>query len=155
MSTIDLSKPNRDTTLLAPFFQNRLLLALNEAHDLGYPIAIFEAYRSPDRQQYLWEQGRTRPGKKVTFARAGESAHQLCVASDLAFWDGRKWSWDGPWEKVHSVFENFGFETLDFEKAHVQILGGLTMREANKIAKDQSMLALWNVIEMRLKKQGS
>lgn len=151
MST-DLSKPNRDTTLLAPFMQNRLLMALNESHDQGYPIAVFEAVRTIARQDWLYAQGRTRPGKKVTYAKGGESFHSLGLAVDLAFYDGRKWSWDGPWEKVHHIFDTFDFETLDFEKAHVQITAGLTIREANKIATAQGVIGLWSVIEQRLKK---
>ncbi len=141
---------HRGTDLLAPWFATKLEAALEECKDQGYPIAIFETYRSPSRQEYLYAQGRTRPGKKVTNAKSWQSAHQFGLACDLAFFDGRKWSWDGPWDKVHAIFHEHGFETLDFEKPHVQIMRGLTFAEAYKICRDQGLLAVWSTIEMRI-----
>ena len=158
MSIQDLARPNRDTTLLAPFVQNRLLLALNECHDLGYPVAVFEGYRSPQRQQYLWEQSRiNKNGRKVTDAQAWQSFHQYSVAVDLAFLPRPKaWYWpksdDPVWDKVQEVFERFGFESLKWERPHFQITAGITWQEAQKIYKSQGSLSLWHVIEMRLKK---
>lgn len=151
MSSIDLTKPNRDTTLLAPFVQNRLLMALNECHDAGYPVAVFEAYRSPARQDYLYEQGRGRAGKKVTFSKAYQSAHQFGLAIDVAFLPApKKWTWEGwPWDAVTNIFEDHGFETLDFEKSHFQIMAGMKYQEAYKIYNSQGMLALWDVVQRR------
>ncbi len=151
MSIVDLSKPNRDTTLLAPFVQNRLLMALNECHDLEFPIGVFEGYRSPNRQDFLYAQGRTRAGKKVTYAKAYQSAHQWGLAVDLAFYKDKKWLWDGwPWERVHDIFHRYGFETLDFEKSHVEIMHGMSHKEAYKLYLSQGLIGLWDVISRRL-----
>lgn len=153
---VDLSKANRDVTLLAPFVQKKLSLALAECEELGYQIKVVETYRSPARQDFLYEKGRTQPGKKVTYAKGFMSLHNYALAVDVCFWDGRKYWWpkadDSLWDRVQDVFEKHGFESLKFERAHFQITAGLTISEAFKICKDQGMLALWNVVEMRLKR---
>ena len=149
--TSQVDKPNRDGNLLAPWFEDKLNEAIAECNELGYPIRMFEGYRSPARQDWLYGQGRSRPGKKVTYARGWESFHQFGVAADLAFYIDKKWTWEGPWEKVLDVFERHGFESLDFEKSHVQITCGMTTAEAYRMAKEQGILAVWFVIERRLK----
>lgn len=124
MSSIDLSKPNRDTTLLAPFVQNRLLMALNECHDLGYPVAVFEAYRSPARQNYLWELGRNgSKARKVTNARAWQSNHQYGLAIDLAFLPRpRAWHWpksDDPiWDRCKRSWKDLALNPSN-GKGHI------------------------------------
>lgn len=145
----DKSKPNRDLSLLCPWFGHKVDNLVLELDAAGYPMAVFEAYRSPARQEWLYEQGRTRPGKKVTNAKPWQSFHQYALAIDIVFFDGRKWSWDGPWEKVHSIAENLGFDALSWEKPHLQITGGLTHQEAYRIAQNQGMLAVWSVVQQR------
>ena len=63
----------------------------------GLPI-ITECYRSPERQNELFEQGRSKPGPVVTYKRGGESNHNKVPtpALDVAFLlvDGSV-SWSG------------------------------------------------------------
>ncbi|MCA8831924.1 M15 family metallopeptidase [Hymenobacter pini] len=64
----------------------------------GRPI-ITECYRSPERQNELYAQGRSKPGPVVTYKRGGESKHNLgppTPALDVAFLlaDGSV-SWSG------------------------------------------------------------
>lgn len=63
----------------------------------GLPI-ITECYRSPERQDELYKQGRSTPGPIVTYKRGGESNHnrQPTPALDVAFLlaDGSV-SWSG------------------------------------------------------------
>lgn len=146
-----IEKPDRDLSKLAPFFEVKLVAALKECNENGLNIAVFEGYRSPASQNALYAQGRTAPGKKVTFAKANESWHQLSVAADCVFYKDRRWSWDGDWDPVHEIFIRHGFETLNFEKPHFQITGGFKIDEAVKIAKSQGTLALWHLIEQRIK----
>ncbi|MFC6223797.1 M15 family metallopeptidase [Hymenobacter artigasi] len=53
---------------------------------VGLPI-ITECYRSPERQDELYEQGRSKPGPVVTYKRGGESNHNKVPtpALDVAF----------------------------------------------------------------------
>jgi peptidoglycan L-alanyl-D-glutamate endopeptidase CwlK len=64
---------------------------------LALPI-ITECYRSPERQNELYEQGRSKPGPIVTYKRGGESNHNKLPtpALDVAFLlpDGEV-SWSG------------------------------------------------------------
>ncbi|MDU0369579.1 M15 family metallopeptidase [Hymenobacter endophyticus] len=52
----------------------------------GRPI-ITECYRSPERQEELYAQGRSKPGTIVTYKRGGQSNHNLrpTPALDVAF----------------------------------------------------------------------
>ena len=63
----------------------------------GRPI-VTECYRSPERQDELYAQGRSKPGPIVTYKRGGESKHNRlpCPALDVAFLlpDGEV-SWSG------------------------------------------------------------
>lgn len=81
--------------LEAQFYQDVTGLFENSSSD-WYAT---EAYRSPARQQTLWNQGRTAPGPIVTNAKPGESAHQYNRALDVALDGSPKpglqmlWNW--------------------------------------------------------------
>jgi hypothetical protein len=95
-----------------------------EIQGAGLPLKVFEAWRSPDRQRFLFEQGRTRPGPKVTFARAWESYHQYGLAVDIVGFVDGKWTWDLPdatWQRMHAIGAAHGLERLGFETPHLQL----------------------------------
>jgi len=83
-----MSKQDRDLSKLHPEFRRRLMLAFDRYRRLygtDDPPFVTEGYRSPERQTELYAIGRTKPGRKVTNARAGESIHQYGLAADIAF----------------------------------------------------------------------
>lgn len=150
-----LEKPSpetiiRSTSLLAPWFENRLIACVSECNSQGYPIAVYESYRSPVRQDYLYSLGRSRIGKIVTRAQAWQSWHQYGLACDLAFYHERKWSWEGAWDKVLPIFHAKGFKSLDFEKSHVEITGGMMTGDARAIVTRDGIEALWDTVLLRL-----
>lgn len=51
----------------------------------GIKIGVSETYRTKERQDYLYEQGRTRPGNVVTYAKGSDmrSYHQWRLAFDV------------------------------------------------------------------------
>lgn len=51
----------------------------------GYSLKITQGLRTLTQQQALYNQGRTTPGKIVTNAKPGESAHNFGKAFDVAF----------------------------------------------------------------------
>ncbi|WP_243651316.1 M15 family metallopeptidase [Hymenobacter gummosus] len=54
---------------------------------LGIPF-VTECYRSPERQEELYAQGRSKPGPIVTYKRGGQSKHNVgppTPALDVAF----------------------------------------------------------------------
>lgn len=73
-----------DVSLLYPPFLHKLLLTLKEARLLGQDYIAVSAYRDRKEQAALYAQGRTKPGKRVTNAPAGFSAHNWGIAVDVA-----------------------------------------------------------------------
>lgn len=142
------SSINRSLDLLYPRFAQKVTTALDACHKMGYPIQIFEGWRSPARQDWLYAQGRTSAGKIVTKARAWESWHQLSLASDLAFFKDGKWSWDGNWDAVLPCFEEQGLESLrPFETCHVQFTSGLDIKVAVALMRSQGLQRVWLEVE--------
>lgn len=71
---------------------------LREARDQGIRIVITSGYRSLAQQQALWDQGRAKPGRVVTWARPGTSWHNFGLAFDVAPLDQNgKPHWPNDW----------------------------------------------------------
>ncbi len=145
MQKFDPLKISRDLDLCAPYFKRLVEKSLAECNALGYQVRVFEGYRTPERQTWLYDQGRHREGKIVTQAKAWESYHQLGVACDLAFFINGKWSWDsGPWDKIGAVFKQHGLDSLaPYEQAHFQLTGGMPIRDAHAITIRSGVQSLW------------
>jgi hypothetical protein len=89
---------------------------------------VFESVRTPERQAWLYAQGRTRPGKQITKAEPWDSYHQYGLAADIVpFIDG-KFTWEPPqaisqWDLLHDAAKKLGLEPLTWEKPHLQLAG--------------------------------
>lgn len=87
----DPTVPDRDPGKLAPLFAATIKAALEECRQTAAPggegfldAKVFEALRSNERQAWLYAQGRTRPGDKVTNAKtATTSWHGYGLAVDV------------------------------------------------------------------------
>src|SRR5215218_7087274 len=101
---MSVNTANRDLALLHPLMRERAQAVLADCQQAGLPLRIFEAWRSPERQRFLYAKGRTTPGPIVTYAKAWQSYHQYGLAADfVGFVDGN-WTWDLPdatWRKLH------------------------------------------------------
>lgn len=85
----------RSSNVLYPPFLRELQAGIEKAEKaLDLKIKIFETYRSPQRQDILFDQGRKSPGQIVTNTRGGYSWHQYGVAADIALWKNEQWSWE-------------------------------------------------------------
>lgn len=159
---------NRSLNLLYPPFRARIEQALALAHGEKLMAYVFEAWRSPERQAQLYAQGRTAPGKIVTYAKPGESWHAHGVAVDLVF-DGSpaagvQWNWEGDYVdgkrgdyerlakivKAQPDIEWLGDKNI--EMAHFQMSLGVTISEAKRITEKSGILALWAEFDKRLAK---
>lgn len=78
---------NRDLNELTPTFKVKVEKFLSHCHMLGLPIFITEGYRSQERQNELYAQGRTSSGNVVTWTK--NSLHTKRIAVDIAF-DGEE-----------------------------------------------------------------
>ncbi len=126
-SNSSLTSRSVDLSFLHPTVRAAVEAVLGDLSKAAIPLFVFEAFRSPERQAFLFAQGRTRPGNKVTFADAWRSYHQYGLAVDLVFGGPGKWSWDEPrkgmWKKMHEIGRKHGLMPLDFETPHLQLAG--------------------------------
>ena len=111
---------NRDLSLLSPEFRKKVNLWLKECDD---KIFVTEWYRSQERQEYLYEQWRTRPWQIVTWTK--NSTHTTWNAVDIAF----KWDVLYPeefelWRNIADIAKKFGivwgFDLWNTDKPHFQ-----------------------------------
>ena len=150
---MSIEKPSRDLNLLAPFFLEKVLGALSEIQLLGHDVAIYEGFRSDERQDWLYESSRERVGPRITNAKAGQSAHNYGLAADLIGRVNGKWSWDEkkiPYQMFRKIYAKHGLEVLSWETAHVQYIKPFSNADLrnSKIAdyvRQNSLQALWDM----------
>ncbi len=113
---------------------------LSECQTAGHSLIITCGYRPMAEQDALYAQGRTKPGKIVTYARGGQSWHNYGLAIDVVFVkDGKAW-WDGPWEAIGSIGEDLGmtwggrFTRLP-DRPHFEWHPGLTISKAKELVR--------------------
>ncbi len=78
---------------------------------VGVHPFITEAYRSFERSDALYAQGRTKPGQIVTNAKGGDSMHNYSLAIDFVNLINGDMAWkvDANWMKVVAAFKKHGF----------------------------------------------
>lgn len=117
----------RDLSVLHPTVRDSISRTVADLNAEGFPFKVFEAYRCPQRQAYLFGQGRTRPGAIVTQATPWESYHQFGLAADIVLCPSGKWSWDASaqfvqaWDRLHEIGQKYDLEPLSFERPHLQL----------------------------------
>lgn len=117
---------------LLPTVAARANSALAECKTAGLGVLVTCTYRSDDEQNALYAQGRTKPGPKVTNAKAGQSFHQYRVALDLYPLINGKPDFSGKapeWREIATIFKKHGFEwAYEWkrfkEMPHFQYTGG-------------------------------
>ncbi len=135
---------NRDETILYPLWRDLLTRAIAVCQKAGHHVYLFEGLRTYQRSDYLFTQGRTRPGAIVTKARAGESSHNFAIAGDLVFdgdiiKPGMQWTWNGNYAKVAQIIKNTSpliewagdWKTFQ-EMPHFQLKQPFSMSQLNK-----------------------
>jgi peptidoglycan L-alanyl-D-glutamate endopeptidase CwlK len=103
--------------------------------DAGIDILIYSTYRDAESQNELYAQGRTKPGRIVTNAKAGFSYHNWRCAFDFVPIVNGKARWDdsAAYAKCGAIAEDLGFEWAGRwsgklkEVAHLQFTGGLSI----------------------------
>lgn len=68
---------------LRPEFRRKAELWLADCADAGLDILVYCTLRDHEEQAGLYAQGRTKPGRIVTYAKPGESAHNHGLALDF------------------------------------------------------------------------
>ena len=81
------------------------------AKKAGKPLLLVSAKRSCERQNELYAQGRTKPGKIITHAKCGQSDHNLGLAVDVAPLINGKVNYNVPrsyWEELAKIAATVG-----------------------------------------------
>lgn len=98
----------------------KIVNEINQVLTSRSKVRISEALRTFKEQDDLYALGRTKPGKKVTNAKGGQSVHNYGFAVDIvliidgktASWDIKK-DWDGDkvadWDECVKVFAKYGW----------------------------------------------
>jgi len=108
-SAADVTTPIRDTDALAPALREKLDRVVDRMkREYGHDVTVVETARSQERQDHLYEQGRTRPGAVVTWTR--DSAHLHGDAVDVII-DG---AWDNAqgFARLQRIAREEGLKTL-------------------------------------------
>lgn len=95
---------------LIPNFQKKVDRFLEEAKAQGFDLRITSGYRSPQEQQALYEQGRTKPGNIVTNAKGlpvCQSSHCKGIAIDIV---DRKKGYNIDWAKLAKIGKACGMK---------------------------------------------
>lgn len=126
-ASIDQLARDTDLSKLHPAMRERVIKLQQKLKERGVPMRLFEAYRSPERQQLLYAKGRTRGGSIVTKAKPFQSYHQFGVAVDMVIdirgreWDDKTAEGKAWWRAYHECAREVGLEPLSWEKPHIQL----------------------------------
>ncbi len=102
----------------------------------GIEVLITSTYRDAESQNELYAQGRTKPGKIVTNAKAGESFHNYRCAFDFVPLVNGKPNWNDArlYQRCGEIAEQCGLEWAGRwktfkESAHCQFTNGLSLAD--------------------------
>lgn len=118
-SAAPVTNVSSDADALNPEFRARLgrvVTRMNEEY--GHSVEIVEGFRPQARQEFLYEQGRTRPGDVVTWTKS--SKHTLGMAADVKV-DG---SYDNSvaYQQLAQVAAQEGLRTLGArDPGHIEL----------------------------------
>ena len=135
-SSADVTTPVRDTAALAPELQTRLDKVIARMRDeYGHDVQVVETARSQERQDFLYEQGRTRPGAVVTWTR--DSAHTQGAAVDVMV-DG-SWKNGEGFARLQQIAREEGLRTLGArDPGHLELESGALVGARTGVARDDS-----------------
>lgn len=128
---------------LLPHVRTRVEAFLKAADEAGIDLLVTSTYRDNASQDALYAQGRTKPGRIVTNAKAGQSFHNYRCAVDVVPVRNGKPVWDSKdpvWQTVGRLGKAAGLEWAgDWKRfkefPHFQYTGGLTLAQLQQGAK--------------------
>lgn len=127
---------SRDIKDLLPVVATKAQAFVTACHAAGIDVLITSTLRDGEAQAALYAQGRTKPGKVVTNAKAGQSWHNHACAFDFVPIVHGKAMWDDTrtFERCGVIAESLGLEWAGRwvrmkELAHCQYTGGLTLAD--------------------------
>lgn len=138
---------------LEPRFAEKVLALLTMASAAGMQVDAHMGMRTWEKQEAIYAQGRTRPGKIVTNAKPGFSWHNYGLAVDVVFKKGGAWSWseEHPWAKLGALGKQCGLEwggdwKTSKDRPHFQFTGGLSIRDALRAYITRKLESVWEKV---------
>lgn len=135
---MDITRACRDIDELHPLAKQACNLFLAECKKQGVNIFITETYRSQARQNYLYEQGRTRSGQVVTWTKSsnhtGRMAWDIAVSPPKALYDITTLNKAGAIAKELGITWGGGWNTPD--RPHFEIKSSWRPKNDNKKGDD-------------------
>lgn len=107
--------------LLHPAIRNEVrewYLQINTALPKGVRLRLTQTLRDSEYQKSLYAQGRTKPGKIVTYAAPGQSIHEYGLAFDIVLlydkdnngtFETADWAENAYWKRVVDFFKSKGW----------------------------------------------
>ncbi len=136
---------------VAPTLRGGVIKIIELAHAEGYDLRVTQGLRTITEQDALYAQGRTKPGKKVTNAKGGQSNHNYGLAVDLAFFVDGKLTWEdslylkiGKWAKSAGLLWGGNWKSPDMPHVELPNLPG--WRELKTIHDRRGMDAVWQTV---------
>lgn len=127
---------SRDIKDLLPVVAAKAAAFVAACDAAGIDVLITSTLRDGEAQAALYAQGRTKPGKVVTNAKAGQSWHNHACAFDFVPIVHGKAMWDDArtFERCGVIAESLGLEWAGRwksfrEAAHCQYTGGLSLAD--------------------------
>jgi peptidoglycan L-alanyl-D-glutamate endopeptidase CwlK len=131
---------SRDLKDLHPLVKEKAEIFISACRKEKIDVIVTSTYRDAEAQNALYAQGRTKPGKRVTNAKEGQSMHNWRVAFDVVPLRNGNPVWgtsgaDGKlWQRVGEIGESVGLEWGGRWKSfpdfpHFQYTGGLRLKD--------------------------
>ena len=118
LSATNVGTPVKDTAALDPELQSRLMRVIDRMkNEFGHEVTVVETARSQERQNMLYEQGRTTPGSVVTWTK--DSLHTQGEAVDLVV-DG-SWKNTQGFARLQQIAKEEGLHTIPNDPGHVEL----------------------------------
>lgn len=154
-STIITDKISIDRlNTLHPAIRQDAFFCFEKSYQAGVPIRCVYGRRTLEEQALIYSQGRTRPGKIVTYAKPGDSIHNYSLALDFCILtlNHKSVSWDTmadydkdgtkDWDEVVKIFEAAGWTAgirwkRPFDPPHMQKTFGMTLAQIKKLPLDE------------------
>lgn len=101
---------SRNLSDLHPVVREMAIKHIEACKQAGIELLVTSTYRSNEEQDALYAQGRTKPGKKVTNAKGGQSMHNYRLAYDIVPLRNGKpvWGTSGVDGKLWKLVGNLG-----------------------------------------------
>lgn len=117
----------------------------------GLTVEVVSGLRTADEQNALYAQGRTKPGPKVTYAKAWQSNHNYGLAVDFCPFVNSKPDWNAPravWKRIGEAAERQGLEwggrwAKFRDMPHVQ-LPGLSVAQCFALSGGANLQPVWD-----------